>query len=200
MANIQGFVFKIEVGRAGLVSVEIIHADGSRGTYVIEDLDADPERFNERLSKLAILRDAMNRAEPVQIEHVNGEAGRVIDRVARISRDELEPVVKVVPYTGLVVDVSVHAENGISGGEERHDIAKVILLTTDKPMYQPGQTMHLGARVLERLLSVPPEGVVGALRVAEPLAEPGQHGLPHPRIQRGDHRHHQEGPQGNRHR
>lgn len=132
MANKQGFVFKIEVGRAGLVTVEIIHADGSRGTYVIEDLDADPERFNERLSKLAILRDAMNRAEPVQIEHVSGEAGEVIERVARISRDELEPVVRVVPFTGLVMDLTVHAENGISaGGEERHDIAKVTLLTTE---------------------------------------------------------------------
>ena len=96
MANKQGFVFKIEIGRAGLVSVDIIHADGSRGTYVIEDLDADPERFNDRLSKLAILRDAMNRAEPVHIEHVSGEAGQVIERVARISRDELDPVEKVV--------------------------------------------------------------------------------------------------------
>jgi hypothetical protein len=143
MANKQGFVFKIEIGRAGLVSVEIIHADGSRGNYVIEDLDADPERFNERLSKLAILRDAMNRAEPVHIEHVSGEAGEVIERVARISRDDLEPVVRVVPFTGLVVELSVHAENGISAGEERHDIAKVTLLTTD--LSSVGLTLDLQA-------------------------------------------------------
>ena len=150
MANKQGFVFKIEIGRAGLVSVDIIHADGSRGTYVIEDLDADPERFNERLSKLAILRDAMNRAEPVHIEHVSGEAGEVIERVARISRDELDPVEKVVPITGLVVDLSVHAENGISAGEEKHDIAKVVLLTTD-----------LSSANLTLNLQAPERGVAG---------------------------------------
>ncbi|NUO10046.1 MAG: hypothetical protein HUU08_15470 [Candidatus Brocadia sp.] len=127
MPTERGFVQKIEVGRAGLVSVLLIHTNGSNGTYVIEDLDADPERFNERLSKLAILRDAMNRAEPVEIEHTQGEAGEVIDRVARISRDALGPVSQVLIFTGMVFEAMLHSENGATADGEKYDCAKIFL-------------------------------------------------------------------------
>jgi len=127
--TIRGFVLRIEIGRAGLVTVHLIHDDGSAGIYVIEDLDADPERFNERLSKLGLLRDAMNRAEPVEIEHASGEAGRSIERVSRISRDELKPVNgALILLTGFVLDVNLHAENRSEATGERADIAQVKLL------------------------------------------------------------------------
>ena len=92
MAITRGFVQAIEIGRAGLARIFLIQADGTAGIYVISDLDGDPERFNERLSKLGILRDAMSRAEPVEIEHSKGEGGETIDRAVRISRDSLAPI------------------------------------------------------------------------------------------------------------
>ena len=56
MTTDQGFVQSIDMSRGGLVTVHVLLTDGSTAVYVISDLDADPERFNERLSKLALLR------------------------------------------------------------------------------------------------------------------------------------------------
>jgi hypothetical protein len=148
--TIRGFVQSIEVGRAGLVRALLVHADGSSGTYVIEDLDADPERFNERLSKVGLLRDAMNRAEPVEIEHQRGEGGDSIERVVRITRDALAPVSKVEQAAGLVVDLLLHAENGLAGQGEKHDHARVHLLATDLA----SRTMRLNLQAPERLVAV----------------------------------------------
>jgi hypothetical protein len=131
MPNIRGFVEQIEINRAGLARVFLIHADGSRGNYVIQDLDADPERFNERLSKLAILRDAMNRAEPVEIEHVSSESGEQIERVRRITRDDLTPVARVESVSGFIFDLMIHSENGVLGDGEKPDQAAVFVLQPD---------------------------------------------------------------------
>jgi hypothetical protein len=128
----RGFVEKIEVGRAGLVSISLIHAgDSSKGVYIIPDLDSDPEQFNERLSKLAILRDAMNRAEPVEVEYFKGEAGEEIQTVARVSRDELTPIQEIIEVSGLVLDLMLYAENGATATGEKHDTAKITILSTD---------------------------------------------------------------------
>lgn len=148
--SVRGFVLKIDIGRAGLVTVVLILADGSTASFVIEDLDADPERFNERLSKLAILRDAMDRAEPVEIEAVEGASGLSIDRVARLSRDALAPIRTIVQVTGLVLDLLVHAENAALASGERHDTAQVAVLTTD--MAALGLTLDLQAP--ERLVAI----------------------------------------------
>ena len=130
MASVRGFVQKIEAGRAGLVSVTLIHADGSTGVYVVRDIDGDPERFNERLTKIGILRDAMNRAEPVFIEHTSSDSGEEIQTAARISRDELDPPGELQQVAGLVVDVAVHTENAVNGDAEKHDLARIELVTT----------------------------------------------------------------------
>jgi hypothetical protein len=129
--TVRGFVVSIEIGRAGLVIVRLVHDDGSIQSYVIADLDADPERFNERLSKLAILRDAMTRAESVEIEHSQGEAGQMIERVTRITRDDLTPPGALELVTGLVLDVMVHVENRTGANGERPDLARVTLLSGD---------------------------------------------------------------------
>jgi hypothetical protein len=150
MATKRGFVQSIEVGRAGLVTVVLIHDDGTIGTYVIRDLDADPERFNERLSKLGILRDAMTRAEPVEIESVAGESGDEIDRATRISRDAIAPVRKVDTVAGLVVEVAVRSENGVTASGEKHDTALVSVLTTDLD----GRMLLLDLQAPERLVAV----------------------------------------------
>ncbi len=131
MATVRGFVQKIEVGRAGLVRVTLIHSDGGSGVYVVRDIDGDPERFNERLTKIGILRDAMNRAEPVFIEHTESESGNEIQQAARISRDQLDPPPNLIVVVGLVVSVSVLARNRTAGDQEQHDMALVEVVTTD---------------------------------------------------------------------
>lgn len=126
----RGFVQRIDIGRAGLVTVVVVLGDGSTGTYVISDLDADPERFNERLSKLAVLRDAMNRAEPVEIEHDPGTSGEEIERAVRITRDAIDPLGTVNQLLGLVVSIRLNSQNALTAGSDQHDVANIELVTT----------------------------------------------------------------------
>jgi hypothetical protein len=131
MATTRGFVERIEVGRGGLVTVGLVQDDASRSTYVVSDIDGDPERFNERLTKVAVLRDAMNRAEPVEIEHVQGKAGQEIERVARIGRDALDPPLSVDQVSGLVLQVTLSSRNAVQGAAETHDEARVVVMALD---------------------------------------------------------------------
>ena len=111
MPTIRGFVEALEIGRAGLASVFLLHADGSRATYTIADLDADPERFNERLSALGLLRDAMDRAEPVELEFEgrDGSGGSII-RVRRLTRDMLERPKETQRASGQVIGLAIGIE------------------------------------------------------------------------------------------
>jgi hypothetical protein len=43
MPTVRGFVERLEIGRAGLTTVALLHDAGSRANYVIPDLDADPD-------------------------------------------------------------------------------------------------------------------------------------------------------------
>ena len=131
MTTDQGFVQSIDVGRGGLVTVHVLLTDGSTAVYVISDLDADPERFNERLSKLALLRDAMNRAEPVEIDHDAGAAGEEIERAERITRDALGFPTAGNAVVGLVVGLLVHSQVGVTPTPASHSYAEVVLLATN---------------------------------------------------------------------
>lgn len=132
MSTVRGFVKSVEVGRGGLVTIALLHSGGI-ARYTVSDIDGDPERFNERLSKVAVARDAMNRAEPVEIESEkdDGELGGEVDRIARLSRDELAPPSGAEDVGGVVLAVSVRSVNDIAGDGESHDEASVTLLTLD---------------------------------------------------------------------
>lgn len=147
MATIRGFVHKIEVGREGLVTVALIETDGTISNYVIRDLDADPERFNERLSKLAILRDAMDLAEPVEIEQTETKQGNEIQRAARITRDQLSSAHgSILSFAGLVLEISVHTENRVISAGELSDTVLISILTTDLTTAQLALDMQIPER------------------------------------------------------
>jgi hypothetical protein len=148
MATHRGFVQSIQIDRAAVATIVVVHADASIGTYIIQDLDGDPERFNERLSKLAILRDAMNRAEPVEIEHETIEQGEEIETAVRITRDAITPLSKLEQHSGIVVDLVVLGQNGVDAGGDVHCQATVTLLATDLSTF----TAILDLQLPERLV------------------------------------------------
>lgn len=131
MPTIRGFVERLEVGRAGLVIASLLHDDGSRADYPLPDLDADPERFNERLSKLGLLRDAMTRAEPVEIEFLEGSegGGLQIDRVVRITRDMLAGNLQTDRASVFIVGIGLLADNRSGARAEAGDTASVVTMT-----------------------------------------------------------------------
>jgi hypothetical protein len=133
ITTVRGFLLRIEVGRQGLVVATLLQDDGSTEVYQIEDLDADPERFNERLSKLGILRDAMNRAEPVEIEYSTtaDSSARSIERAVRITRDSNAWPTQIATVDGLVSDVQLFADNRTGANQEKSDYAKIVVLRAD---------------------------------------------------------------------
>ncbi len=125
----RGFVERLEIGRAGLVTASLRLDDGTTADFLIQDLDADPERFNERLSKLGVLRDAMTRAEPVEIEFSGeGSQARAIERVARITRDNVEASSDTQRLPVMVVGIALTAENRTGPRAETSDVAAVATL------------------------------------------------------------------------
>ena len=132
MPIIRGFVERLEIGRAGLVIASLRHDYGSTNDYRIADLDADPERFNERLSKLGILRDAMTRAEAVEVEYsTEGTGPRDLDRVARITRDGLLGNSGTQRVQAMVIGVAVSSDNRTGARAEAADLATVATMTAD---------------------------------------------------------------------
>lgn len=131
MPTQRGFVERLEIGRQAQVVASLLHDDGSRADYLIADLDADPERFNERLSKLAILRDGMDADEPVEIEYSDDKEQRTIERVARITRSTLDPSDVGDTVTGSVVGVTLASRNRTGARAEEADTAVVALLDAD---------------------------------------------------------------------
>lgn len=147
MATMRGFVERIEVGRGGLVRATLVNGNG-RTVFTVSDIDGDPERFNERLSKVAILRDAMDRAEPVEVE--TGKEGNEIERVARLTRDQLVDAGALSVVDGLVLRVAVESRNALDGQGEAHDNAAVTLIGLDGSTHEA----RLDLQAPERLVAV----------------------------------------------
>ena len=150
MATTRGFIERIEVGRGGLVRATLVNST-TRAVFTVSDIDGDPERFNERLTKVSVLRDAMNRAEPVEIEHKGGgDGGNEIDRVARISRDQLLDEGPLSMVSGLVLDLVIESRNDLDGDGEAHDVTRVRLVALDAETHDA----RLDLQAPERLVAV----------------------------------------------
>lgn len=149
MATTRGFIERIEVGRGGLVRATLVNST-TRAVFTVSDIDGDPERFNERLTKVSVLRDAMNRAEPVEVEtEGDGDGAREIERVARITRDQLLDDGVLSTVSGLVLDVVVESRNDIDGDGEAHDVARVRLVALDADTHD----VRLDLQAPERLVA-----------------------------------------------
>jgi hypothetical protein len=149
VATTRGFIERIEVGRGGLVRATLVDAT-TRTVFTVSDIDGDPERFNERLTKVAVLRDAMNRAEPVEVEHSgDGDDAHEIQRVARLSRDQLRDEGGLSVVTGLVIAVTVESRNEVAGEGEAHDGARARLIGIDGGL----QDAWLDLQAPERLVA-----------------------------------------------
>lgn len=152
MPVIRGFVEALEVGRAGLVTVIVMIEDGTTRNFTLADLDADPERFNERLSKLGLLRDALDRAEPIEIEFGDGDNDNTsIHRVRRLTRDALARPKSLSQTQGSIIGLALNLDNRTAPRAEIGDLASVILFVLGggiERFYIPMQTPERDAAVV----------------------------------------------------
>jgi hypothetical protein len=128
--TISGFVIRTFAGRAGLFTATIQKLDGSAPVEVqVSDLDGEPERFNERLTKVRLFRDAMTQAEPVVVDYEDVEnGGREVESVRNLARDHLWIGSAAQDLVGVVGNVSVEEQSGASGHAEHSDIARIALI------------------------------------------------------------------------
>jgi hypothetical protein len=142
MPTIKGFVFSLQVRSDGWVEVEILspHAGNARRTCFLQGLDGAPGQTNRRLSQTGLLRDAMARSLPVEIETRNdGEFGEVIEDVSVLPRASLAGRAPTQRVVGIVIGlgvVEVGPGSSASPYLDPPDLGSVTLLADDGSVLQ----------------------------------------------------------------
>src|SRR6267378_381684 len=93
MATFKGFVQAIQARGDGWLEVSVLatHAGNDLRSFLIEDLDGNIDDNNRRLAQLGLLRDALTRVLPVELEYrVDSERGNVVEDVTVHPRPAIE--------------------------------------------------------------------------------------------------------------
>lgn len=142
MATFKGFVSALQVRDDGWVEVELLapHAGNARQTFFVRDLDGVPGEVNRRLSQVGLLRDALARSLPVEVEYrADPQQGQVIEDVQVHPRDSLTGRSVGQRRVGTVIGLAA-AEAGPASGASPYidppDLAVVTLLGEDGGLLQ----------------------------------------------------------------
>jgi hypothetical protein len=142
MPTIKGFVSSLQVRSDGWVEVELLapHNGNARQRVFVQDLDGAPGEANRRLSQIGLLRDALARSLPVEIDYRGDhEIGDVVDDVTVLPRASLagrSPARRVV---GVVVGLAVTESGPVSATSpyaDPPDFGTVTLLVDDGSLLQ----------------------------------------------------------------
>src|ERR1044071_7453220 len=88
----KGFVDSIHVRDDGWVetAIKAVHAGNAIQLFFIPNLDGPVEQLNRRLACLSLLRDALLRVLPIEIEYRDDAKGRLIDAVTVHPRPSID--------------------------------------------------------------------------------------------------------------
>lgn len=135
MAIFRGFVQTVEVRGDGWCEavLEAVHAGNATQTFFIPNVDGDLTQTNKRLGQLSLLRDALARVLPVEIDYTGTkDQGNLIDDVIIHPRPSIDGRAGTVRYDGVVIGLSVTElgpQSGSSPYLDAPDIANAVLLT-----------------------------------------------------------------------
>jgi hypothetical protein len=135
MATLRGFVETIEVRGDGWCSIALdaVNAGNTLQTFFIPNLDGDLTQNNKRLGQLSLLRDALARVLPVEIDYTSSaDQGNLIDDVIIHPRPSLDARPGTVTVDGVVIGLSVNElwpQSDSSPYLDAPDVANVIVLT-----------------------------------------------------------------------
>lgn len=142
MPTYRGFVESIQVRDDGWVefSVLAVHAGNGSHTFFIEDLDGSLEEAHRRLAQLSLLRDALGRVLPVEVEYRDDEVqGSLVEDLTVLPRASLEGRPAGRRIVGVVIGLAV-AELGPTSGSSPYrdppDLAGATLLADDGSVEQ----------------------------------------------------------------
>ncbi|MEM1177720.1 MAG: hypothetical protein AAGM22_05215 [Acidobacteriota bacterium] len=137
MAIYRGFVRSLETRANGWIETTLVavHAGNAERRFLIQSVDGDLEQVNRRLAQLGLLRDALARVLPVEVDFsAEDDFGDVIRDVKVYQRPSFEgrPGDRVI--RGVVAGVEVtelDAPHGTSPYLDGADLAHITLLTAD---------------------------------------------------------------------
>jgi|GEM_PF-3744543 len=135
MAIYRGFVQSLQVRDDGWVEfvLQAVHAGNALKTFFISDLDGDILTAHKRLADLSLLRDAIARILPVEVEYnSDAEQGNLVQDLTiypRPSIDGREPGQRI---EGVVIGLSIFErgpESATTPYRDEADVAGITLLT-----------------------------------------------------------------------
>lgn len=147
--TVLGFVLNVFGGRAGLFTATILPTGSSTTpiTVAVSDIDGEPERFNERLLKTRLLREALTNAEPVEVVYSDSaEFGNEALEVRRIGRSHHLRAPRFEKLSGLVVGVRLFEQDIASKPEEVPDAAIVHVLDPNAGVTMLRLSMQMAER------------------------------------------------------
>jgi hypothetical protein len=137
MSLFRGLVQTLQIRDDGWVEVilKAVHANNATQTFFIKDLDGDISMAHKRLAQLSLLRDAITRILPVEIDYEADEAqGNLISEVILHPRPSMAGHTLGNSIQGTVIGISiaeVSPTSGLTPYTDTPDIAGITLLKED---------------------------------------------------------------------
>ena len=135
MATYRGFVESLQVRDDGWVEfvLQAVHASNALKTFFIPDLDGDILTAHKRLADLSLLRDAIARILPVEVEYnSDADQGNLVEDLTIYPRPSIDGRGPGRRIEGIVIGVSIFErgpESGTTPYRDEADLAGVTLLT-----------------------------------------------------------------------
>jgi hypothetical protein len=134
MSIYRGFVRSLQVRDDGWVEtvLQAVHAGNSTETFFIRDLDGDMEVAHKRLAHLSLLRDALARVLPVEIEYeADTKQGNIVEDITLYPRPSIDGRTGNRRIEGTVIGLSISefGPEGISPYMDKPDLASALILT-----------------------------------------------------------------------
>ena len=166
MTTFRGLVNTLQIRNDGWVEVilQAVHANNTIQTFFIKNLDGDITMAHKRLGQLSLLRDAITRILPVEIDYEIDEAqGNLISDVMVHPRPSVAGHIFSTPIQGTIIGISITELGPLSGlypYTDAPDIAAITLLQEDGTIValhldlqrEETLTMHAMLRLLQKAL------------------------------------------------
>lgn len=142
MAIYRGFVRSIQVRDDGWVEfvLQAVHAGNTSEIFFIADLDGDIDDAHRRLAHLSLLRDALARILPVEVQYRDDDAqGQLVDQVVIYPRPSIDGRDGARRVEGTVIGMTLAErgpESGVTPYIDEADLAVITVLIEDGSIEQ----------------------------------------------------------------
>lgn len=141
MASFKGFVRSLQVRDDGWVEAVLqgVHAGNATQIFFIQNLDGDINTAHKRLGHLSLLRDAVARVLPVEIEYSGGEQGNIIEDLTIHPRPSIDGRFPGRRIEGVVIGLAIAEFGPVSSASpytDKPDVANIVLLNDDGSLEQ----------------------------------------------------------------